>query len=189
MNDSVLFISLSCHPEQHGMFYMWSCGGWWLTVHCSLAPTIFKYYHLAGQLEPYILSSIFILSNIFLTKEGLALLRKIYIPYNKFYLTMRPALKDSSIYFLKLQKTGSKSGFHRIVTTRIGKELSSLLSTSSVPSILLSSVGICGMRKRSRTLESYLGPDFSFGHLLHVKLKLKTCCLTLLLVARKKINK
>ena len=100
------------------------------TVQGSMAPIILDYYHLTGSLDPWVVSSLFILSNLFLIKDRLGLLRKTDMPYNRF------DLKPSDYLLKAVQATSSfrKLDPNQNFTGQSQEELvmvfSSLISTS-----------------------------------------------------------
>lgn len=157
-NDNIVFVSqlsiskLPPRPTWHVLHL--KMGQW--TVHWDPAPTTLEYFHLAGQPEPQVASSLYSVQPLpdeyrpWLVEKDLFPIQQILSEHSEYLL------KDPFTYFPKVQKTRSKSGSHWIVTRRIHqkncsrrgqsqpKQLGACFYHSNVPD-----VGIYGTMERS----------------------------------------
>lgn len=135
MNDNTLLVSqlliskLPPRPTQHILHVK----PWWELSKEAWFQLYLTINHLTGSQEPWVVSSLFILSNLFLTNDRFGLLRKTDMPYNK------SDLKQSDYLLKAVQATSSsfrKLNPNQNFTGQSQEELvmvfSSLISTSCV---------------------------------------------------------
>ena len=121
MTTSSLFpswVSLSCHPDQHSTFYMWSRGGNRPGKHGSNYTWLLPSDWITGTMD-----SLFIVHFVQpLSYKWQAWLveKDWYVIQQIWFETIRLSPKGYSSNILKFQKTGSKSEFHWTVARRIG---------------------------------------------------------------------